>query len=606
MPVQLISEKYLQAERRNRLEKTRLDVACKHYDRETTKLNFEIDREKRLLKKGFRNVVKTSGQSDAGIPPRDQNDTDYEKCPSYRQGLRLSNKRLLEWRECEKQLNKFIQNHNSEMTKNRKRRPISAKSDRSFKSEQTNGINGINVDDNDDVFIDDDVLSTTTSVDPMDALKDNQEKKEFNVKDWEKEIIESYKMMVSKTVPSSSAKDKNTPNGRLKSNSSPAIITTDMDSNKVKVRTRPHTAQARRRPPSAARSLPPRPASAQVVRNDTSDTKQFIITKDSIFIKTGHTYEKLVVNKPVEKPVMINNYLDTTSAAKSVGKKDALSPGKSSMRSTSMTSMTSLCPVQERNEDEAFDENDGDEQSPSGADLDHTNDKGTDAVDRTIDNDESNEHDDYQQQTENQRRPSNHALLKQAVQKWKRRKSERLLSEASSMSDAKSRASLLHSNSDLSSYVESIRRLRKDSSFKHSNSDLSTYVESSRRTRRDSESASSRISLSSYLPSGSLGIPADIEDISHVQEKLASEVSAERPVAANKLVGVATVVKAAMTFSRVARKRLLAKMVDENSTDPHELIRQERIRQTQSRQSLLNTIANQWNEDAKTLIEAVE
>ena len=604
MPVQLISDKYLQAERRNRLEKSRLDVTCKHFDRETTKLNFEIDREKRFIKKDFRNVVKTSGQSDAGMPPKDDNDTDFEKCPSYRQGMRLSNKRLLEWRECEKQLNKFIQNHNNEMAKNRKRRPVSTKSVMSDKSERNHEENGFDVD-NDDVFIDDDLVSATTSVDPMDALKENsnQKKKEFNVKDWEKEIIDSYKKMVGKTVPSPGSKDKNNSATRLKSNSSPAIITTELVSNKVKARMRPHTAQMHRRPPSG-RSLPPRPASAHVISNNTNQTKQFIITKDSIFIKTGHKYEKLLDSKSVEKPILINNYLDNLPPGKldtlSLGKMDTLSPGKSNLRSTSITSINSLCPVQERNEDEIVDENDGDEQTPNDNDL-------TNGYEIPMDNQvNGSSESENKQQDESQRRQTNHVLLKQAVQKWKRRKSDRLTSEASSMSDAKSRVSLLHSNSDLSSYVESMRRLRKDSTVKHSNTDLSTFVESSRRSRRDSESASSRISLSSYLPSGSLGIPADIEDISHVQEKLASDVSAERPVATNKLIAVTAVVKAAMTFSRVARKRILAKMVDENSTDPHELIRQERLRKVQSRQSVLNSLANQWSDDAKTLIEAVE
>lgn len=571
MPVQLISDKYLQAERRNRLEKSRLDVACKHYDRETTRLNFEIDREKRFITKGFRNVVKTSGQSEAGIPPKDESDTDFEKCPSYRQGLRLSNKRLLEWRECEKQLEKFIQNHNKEMAKARKRRPVSAKSTKSIKSEQQDNENNFDAYD-DDVFLDDDAVSTVTSVDPMDALKENNkpEKKDFDVKHWEKEIIESYKEMVSRTVSSSNTKDKDSSSTRLKSNSAPAIITTDTGSNKVKVRMRPHTAQANRRPPSG-RKLPPRPSSAQVVSNNNKSdiTRQFVITKDSIFIKTGQKYEKLIDNRPVEKPVLVNNYLDT------------LSPGTSNLRSASLTSVNSLCPVEEGNEEETVDEDEKDDSL-----------KATD--------DDSTQGGDFQIKS------SNHMLVKKALQKWKRRKSERLLSAASSSSDTKSRGSLLHSNSDLSFYVESMRRLRKDSTFKQSNSDLSTYVESGRRTRRSSESASSRMSVSSHLPSTSLGIPADIEDMLHVQEKLASEVSAERPVSTNKLVSVSAVVKAAMTFSRIARKRALAKMVEENSADPHELIRQERLRKLQSRQNVLKSLTGQWTDDAKTVIEAVE
>lgn len=566
MPVQLVSDKYLQAERRNRLERSRLDVTCKHYDRETTRLNFEIDREKRFIKNAFRTVVKTSGTSEAGIPPKDEKDTDFEKCPSYRQGLRLSNKRLLEWRDCEKQLEKFIQNHEKEIAKAQKKRPVSAKSTKSDKKEEISGADIDNDVYNDDVFVDEDALSTTTSVDPMNALKDDPvQEKDFSVKNWEKDIIESYKKMVGRTVSAPVTNKNDNAANSLRSKSSPAIITTASDLQRVKA-VRPHTAQVRRRPPSG-KSLPPRPSSAQVTRHTDNNAKQFLITKDSIFIKSGNKFEKLVDNRPVEKPVMVNNYIDT------------LTPGTSNLLSSSLTSINSLCPVQE-----------GDEEG----------DQNEDKVDHGTEDNENNQEESLQNKS------TNHQLLKKAVQKWKRTKSERMHSSASSISDKASRNALLHSNSDLSSYVESIRRLKKDSTFKQSNSDLSTYVESGRRTRHDSESASSRISLSSHLPSASLGIPADIEDISNVQEKLASEITAERPVAANKLVAVTTVVKAAMTFSRTARKRALAKMVEENSAEPHEIIRQERLKRLQSRQNILKTIANQWNDNSGTIIEAVE
>ena len=563
MPVQLISDKYLRAERRNRLEKSRLDVRYKHYDRETTRLNFEIDREKRIIRKSFRNVAKTSGASDAGVPPKNEKDTDFEKCPSYRQGLRLSNKRLLEWRECEKQLEKFIQNHESEMAKSERRRLVSAKS---TKSEKKNVVNGFDPDRealNDEVFLDDDALSTVTSVNPMDVLRDDPEhdNEDFNVKNWEKNIIESYKKMVTRTVSAGSSDKKGNTNNTLRSKSSPAIITTEL--NVGTQRRRPHTAQARRRPRSG-KSLPPRPSSAQVSRNNDKDSKQFIITKDSIFIRTGQKYEKLVDNRPVETPVLVNNYLDT------------LTPGSSSLLNSSLSSVNSLCPVQE-----------GDEEDGQNEDEAHTSET------------------DKESQHAEEFKQSNNELLKKAVKKWRRKKSERL-SSASGLSDSKSHVSLLHSNSDLSSYVESIRRLRHDSTFKQTDSEISTHVESGGRTRHDSESASSRISLSSLLPTASLGIPADIKDFSHEQEKLVSKVSAERPVATNKLVAVTSVVKAAMKFSRTARKRLLANMIEENSTDPHEIIRQERLRRVQSRQSVLNSIANQWSDNAAAIIEAVE
>lgn len=553
MPAQMSSEKFIRAERRNRLEGYRLKVTCTHYDKETVRTNYEIDREKRSIIKSFRTVIKTSGASDLGIPPENENDTDFEKCPSYMQGLKLSNKRLLEWRTCEKQLNNFIKAHEAERAKDKRkkvfRKPV----------EEYTVIPAKKCDDIDDEVFEEDTLSVTTSekASPIDLLKDNPENTEekFDIKKWQADIIESYKTSVCKYSTSTNSDTKS----NLRSKSSPAISTktTDFDSSKSK-RARPHTAQARIRPPSSRSSVSKRPASASATRPE--NQSQFLITKKSTYIKTGHTFEKLLDNRPVDKPLMVNNYLNS------------LRPPTLSVpeKEPSIASVGTLCPVVEGDEEDA--ENTDDIDKFDGQSEATNTDQQTDKHENGID--------DKAEKTEAAEEPSGLSL------KFQRKLKKKLLRVRSASSGLGNNHSGLRNN------------------FKHSNSDLSSYMEgSSRRSRHDSESVSSMVSVpmsrtgsivSVHRPSISLGIPSDIEDISRGQEKLASEITPDKPLSSNKLVSISKVVRAALTFSRMARKRALTKMQNENSSDAHEIIRQERLRKLQSRQNVLNSLASQW------------
>lgn len=531
-------------------------------------MNYEIDREKRSITKSFRSVIKTSGASDLGIPPKDENDTDFEKCPSYMQGLKLSNKRLMEWRECEKQLNKFIEQHELERAK-QKRKKYFKKPGEEYNVIPVKKFDDF--DDEDDVFLDNESVTEKTS--PVDILKDNPSdtSEKFDVKKWETELIESYKTMVCDTkvdIPEN-------PKHKLRSKSSPTISTNtkEFESSKVK-RTRPHTAQARTRPPSGRSSIPQRPSSA-VVR-DQNNRSPFLITKDSIYIRTGQSFEKLLDNRPMETPVMVNNFMSPSTSDVSVTSTSTVSlkpPGPTTVENTpSIASVSTLCPVQEGNEEED--------------DIDHANIQEVAAENNMQDEPDEDEHPENTITIETH--PKSALALK--FQKRLKEKLQRTRSASSGLSYQRSH-------------------------FKHSNSDLSSYVESSRRTRRDSSSASSMISMpmsrtgsivSSHRPSVSLGIPSDIEEISRGQDKLANEIKPEKPLAVNKLICVSKIVRAALTFSRVARKRALLKMQEENSSDAHEIVRQERIRKLQSRQNVLNTIASQWTLERNATIEEVE
>lgn len=561
MPPQMSSEKFIRAERRNRLETHRLKVTYRHYDKETVRLNYEIDREKRSITKAFRNVIKTSGASDLGIPPESENDTDFEKCPSYMQGLKLSNKRLMEWRECEKQLEKFITQHELERAKQKRKKYLKKK------TTDYDVIPAKKYDDlEDDVFVDNESVISNEVHSPTDILKENpnDSSEVFDIKKWEADIVESYKTMVCKK-PNVNSSDTNAKH-KLKSSSSPTFSThsSEYDTDKKK-RVRPHTAQPRTRPVSGRSSIPQRPASAAVHTSESQSP--FLITKDSIYIKTGQSFEKLLDNRPVGTPVMVNNYINTSTLRP---------PTTSVEKEPSIASISTLCPVQEGDEDDETD--DANIATEVAKDAKDTED--TFAEDKNVKGDNSKGNEIKSQ-------------LSLKFQRRLRQKLERTRSASSGMTGLQG-----HRNN-----------------FKHSNSDLSSYVEGSRRTRRDSSSASSMISMpmsrtgsfvSSHRPSVSLGIPADIEEIQRGHDKLLSEIKPDKPLATNKLVSVSKIVRAALTFSRVARKRALLKMQNENSSDAHEVVRQERIRKLQSRQNVLNTIASQWNTDPCTTIEQVE
>ena len=55
-----------------------------------------------------------------------------------------------------------------------------------------------------------------------------------------------------------------------------------------------------------------------------------------------------------------------------------------------------------------------------------------------------------------------------------------------------------------------------------------------------------------------------------------------------------TVIKAAMVFSKAARRRALSSLVEENTVDTREIIRRERLRKLQSRASVLSKIVSQF------------
>jgi 5-keto 4-deoxyuronate isomerase len=64
-----------------------------------------------------------------------------------------------------------------------------------------------------------------------------------------------------------------------------------------------------------------------------------------------------------------------------------------------------------------------------------------------------------------------------------------------------------------------------------------------------------------------------------------------------RLVTLTNVVKAALAFSKTARKRALNKLIEEQSIDTRQVIQQERLRRLQSRSNILMSLSSQWSLD---------
>lgn len=64
-----------------------------------------------------------------------------------------------------------------------------------------------------------------------------------------------------------------------------------------------------------------------------------------------------------------------------------------------------------------------------------------------------------------------------------------------------------------------------------------------------------------------------------------------------RLVTLTNVVKAALAFSKTARKRALNKLIEEQSIDTRQVIQQERLRRLQSRSNILMSLSSQWSID---------
>ncbi|KAL3882738.1 hypothetical protein ACJMK2_029049 [Sinanodonta woodiana] len=578
MPMRLTNDKFFRAERKNRCEKIRLDDKIKHFDRETSRINYEIDREKRLLASTFKNVYQTSGVCNLGLPPSNENDNVHEKSQLFRQGLRISNKRLKGWRECEKQLHKFIMHSETAMSKG-KRLPFKSVLDDTdnvpepiTQPSESTLYTVYNRHDSaeDDVFDDESSKSSSqTCLFRMVKSPLEIDNEAFDVDKWEKEMIENYKALVTRPVSASNT----TVTGNKRPQSSPSVRlryeTKDSESDTSR-RQRPHTAHGilNNRDPSRKLSLSPRSSSSQQTR---PRVKPFLITKEGVYIKTGGKYEKLPdVDKPLEKLVLVNNYVGAGTNSK-------------------LHSNLGLGTVQEdlEEEDESHASNyNVTKRDQNDADSNHTLNNVSDMFVNT---------DKGQEQEEYKGKPIADKFQKEKteLQRRRRRSSQVSLRSASSTlgkfvtadsaaSDVSTRQKTHFTQDKVPSHEDNGPHSRMSGSVS------SLYVRSSR------AGSVSGMSRQSRVPEF---LQADISEIYKNQEKLINEITPDKPPPITKVVTIGTLVKAAMTFSKAARKRALETMVKENNADSHEKIRQEHIRRLQSRASVLSNITSTWKVD---------
>ncbi|XP_033739445.1 uncharacterized protein LOC117326818 [Pecten maximus] len=644
MPTSSSNEKLFWADRKNRMEKSRLDILLKNMDKEQMYLTHDIDREKRTVVKDLTLVRRTSGVSDQGVPPRNDKDTGYQSAPNYRMGLRLSERRLLEWRENEKQVEKFMHQSAWELAKvsGKHRRHSSPEGNKlpkraqraKYSNRSTSSVGGyteVKVLD-DDVFTNSNGNTTTTQPDSV----VNQ-----NPQELEKQIFQQYKESINKTrIPSTSDVLKLKMTRQVRSDS-------DLGKEEKKcLRFRPHTAIPSHTKRTPLRFIPARPATAW--------SKSQVNEKRTDLVKTNSESHS-VLDKPTE--MLVNNFMtepslkpeqfsedissniamDTAERAHTDEMSECESEGGSSTFSnpsprTISDRMRALMPeVEDRLKGTyinssvtiIYDEDDepGNNTEENG---DNNDQQGTKILSENTESEtrESNEgpytisdlnqsHDDTDS---GQVMQTSSDIIKTdigpKVDGGQPKLADQLLipTDHSDIMGSKYPRSQRKVNRVLTGIAEdkvlTIEEKTQELSNvnrNHGDDVLSTTPSSSSRltSRHRRPSTTSSLSQSDRL-SGMYSSMSDIYSIGSDGQRRPSKwrqyVAADTaPVPQKKIVTVTAVVRAALAFSKMARKRALNKLVEEQSTDPVELIRQERLRRLHSRNNILQTISNSWS-----------
>ncbi|KAK7107861.1 hypothetical protein V1264_015703 [Littorina saxatilis] len=99
-------EVFVRADLKNRMERVRLDKQLKLLDKDQARHQYHINRQMRTMVTKWSGVSKTTGHSDQALPPDGPQDNVYEKCKHSKN--KLSEKRLMEWKVRERQLEKFL------------------------------------------------------------------------------------------------------------------------------------------------------------------------------------------------------------------------------------------------------------------------------------------------------------------------------------------------------------------------------------------------------------------------------------------------------------------------------------------------------------------
>ncbi|XP_060070917.1 uncharacterized protein LOC132550841 [Ylistrum balloti] len=664
MPASSSNEKLFWADRKNRMEKSRLDLLLKTMEKEQMYVTHDIDREKRAVVKDLTMVRRTSGVSDQGVPPRNENDTDYQSAPNYRTGLRLSERRLLEWRENEKQVEKFMHQSASELAKisGKYRHHSSSEGHKLPKRAQsakghyrsTSSFGGYT-----EVKVLDDDVFTNGNGHPSTLAQQADSVVNVDPEELEKQIFQDYRESIHKIrIPSTSDVLKLKTTRQVRSDS-------DLGRQEKKsLRFRPHTASVTTH--TKRKSL--RGAS---IRPATAYSKTQVNEKRRNLVNANFEGGE-IVEKPAK--TLMNNYLIEPGA-----KQERLSETSVSMEQVEYEHIDEMS------------QSEGDESSSNPSPrtisdrmralMPEVEDKlkgtyisssvtiiyGEDGVTNNTEKPEENGVDDCQQgtvfnETENEMELDGN-IEPDTLENNDSNEIYRNLGQIQDETDGVDKVNLMTKNDDISQsypvngqlkmtdqvpihsdngdmvdsrYPRSRRKVNrvltgiaedkvltivddgtshevKDANRNHSDDVTSTATLNSTQrltSRQRRTSTTSSLSQSDRL-SGMYSSMSDIYSIGSDGQRRPSKwrqyVAADTaPVPQKKIVTVTAVVRAALAFSKMARKRALTKLVEEQSTDPVELIRQERLRRLHSRNNILQTITNSWSMNGDNSIPEVK
>ncbi|XP_046553979.1 uncharacterized protein LOC124263406 [Haliotis rubra] len=283
MPIRWTStgERFIQADRKNRVERARLDLQLKIYERERLRNWGLQEREKKFLYANIESVRRTSGSSNMGMAPAGPKDNSYEKSMHSRSAIRLSEKRLMEWRLCEKQLQRFL-----------KQKAVAA----------------------DDTLLDSRLMSSRSAWE--EEGKKPVSAKERHGGKVEKERAE-VQQRVSAFLHSGMHVVDGSPNmdGKSQSEAKHEVKRGSKDGRQrhhSEHVIRPHTAFDKTTP---AVKQTPRPQSACV--DNSSRKNQFLITKGDVYMNSGMQFTKISGSGPDTPAAKVNNFVHNLSRSHS-------------------------------------------------------------------------------------------------------------------------------------------------------------------------------------------------------------------------------------------------------------------------------------------------
>ena len=546
MPSKQSNERFLRADRRNQLEKCRLDKMLKLYDKEKWHKALEIDREKKEFVKSFSTVRRTSGVSDQGVPPADKNDNDYLSAPVYRMGIRLSERRLMGWRtqeneEIKRKMRARSSSHR--LLSDDYRRHDSHHEDDEIPKCDENGFE-------DDVFSDDD---------------ESIQELEFDPKHLTKSIMDSYKSLFSQK---DFKLDKENVKRIRSAKFCRSISEVEIDSQRLKQR--PQTAvSSLRRTRGNSLPLPQRPSTAvnHGSTKSSSNNGSVTVLLKSPRSKFNNYFSESDIDSEetddVDSLELSSSQSDTNIKHSSKQTKDNLKNGTKEeiLNGGSDSTMQNQRKHQHRVSISRLNDRSNAEPIPEDGILTTT----------------------YKNKT---RRASESSIGDKPI-RCKSAKQRRNSSTIPMQS--------IHENGELK------RVNGTDVNTSDSESDISIP----RRTRvppfRQRHSSGSSVTSDSRELLGS-SVYSSMSDLSldsngqRKPSKWREFVCAERtqiPTPKN-VVSVTTVLRAALAFSKTARQRALNQLVQEQNTDAGEIIRKERLRRLDSKNNILAAISKNF------------